>query len=162
MSERVCIRLNNNYEESYICNEEWFEYNRKRKTNSIKDGARYEVLRKGYITDMEDLIRHCLVYNYDIDIPEGYKVTTIYNIIFNSANFEPDARDYSSCNGDILYSSVDKQYIDKKFNYLCKTVNKKSVLNHENLFCWHTEDYATNQIIHSYSKRTSYIIEKIV
>jgi hypothetical protein len=157
MTEKVCIKLKN--ENEFICNEEWFEYN-KHKDNLIPT-ASYDVLVKGYILCMEDLIKYCLQYNYEIEIPEGYVATTIYNIVFTTGNFGPDDRASSSCVGDVIFSTTDEKYARKKFESMCKDVGKETRRKSNKHFCWHTEDYATNQVIHSYSIDKSYLVTKL-
>ena len=44
---------------------------------------------------------------------------------------------------------------------MCKQVHKNARLQGDSYFCWHTEDYAINQIIHSYKIDKSYIVEKL-
>lgn len=150
----VCLKLNN--DDGYICSEEWWKVNIK---NAVP-GVRYTVLSKGFITDMEDLIRYCLVYHEDFEIPENYQVTILYNIIFSTGNFDPNDREYSLCKSEILYTSKDKKFILDKFKSLCKRIGKENQLKGINCYCWLTEDYATNQIIHSYNIDESYLIEK--
>lgn len=159
--EDLCIKIKDKYEDKYLCSNEWFEYMFKHKKLNPKTS--YEVLAEGYIQDMQDLIRHALTYNYDIILPKGYKVTPIYNIIFTTANFDPKNRALSTCNGNIIYSNTNLKYINKKFKWLYENINKPYVvLKSDKMICWHTEDYAYNQIIHAYNIEESYIIEKEV
>ena len=163
MIEKVCLPVKCDYGERYVCNEAYINMVHKRINNYVKPGVSYEVINNKLVQCMEDLIKYCLTYNLEIDIPEHFKVTKIYNIIFTTGNFEPDGREYSSCQGNIVYSSTDKKYIEDKFKFMCKFTGKK---NHNNLykhyFCWHTEDFAHNQIIHSYNIDESYIVERVV
>lgn len=158
MNNKVCIQTR---DDIYICSEEW--YDEHKNDDEFKSGAKYEVLNKGYILDMADLINYCLTYNYDIDIPNEYKVTTIYTITFSTANFDPNNRTYSNVNTYGLFSSTDKKYIENKFKSICKTRKECNYegYNTKRHYCWHTEDYAYNQIIHSYDINETYIIDKI-
>lgn len=153
MVEEVCLKLKNDKTE-YICNEKWT------KDNKISSGS-YTVIRNDVVSNMKDLIIHCLTYCYDIDIPENYKVTKIYSIVFSTGNFEPEDRTCSTCSSSILFSSADKKYIENKFKILCKLVGKKSRMESDKYFCWHTEDFASNQIIHSYNIKESYLVEEV-
>ena len=111
-------------------------------------------------TTMEELINYALTMYYDVEIPNGYKVETIYHIIFSTANFEPNDRECSIVNSSIVCSSKDKDYIDSrmKFYSTCITGKFRKVTN--NWIYWHTEDFAHNQVIHSYNIDKSYIISK--
>lgn len=160
MIEKVCLTVNDSYNESYICNEAYFD--NIIKTKRGKSSVKYEILNNKLVSSMEDLIKYCLIYNVDIDIPEGYKVTKIYNIIFTTGNFDPDNREYSNCHSSIVYSSLDETYIKNKFKIMCNCVGKKNnVENYKHYFCWHTEDFADNQIIHAYNIDESFIVEKV-
>lgn len=153
MIDKVCLKLKDSTD-SYICNEAWFK-------GSDKLVGKYTVIKNIIISCMEDLIKYCMVYNYEIDISETYKLVTIYNIVFSTGNFEPEDRTCSSCSSSIIFSSTDLNYIQKKFKIMCKQVHKKARLQGDSYFCWHTEDYAVNQIIHSYKIDKSYIVEKL-
>ena len=160
MIEKVCLTVNDSYNESYICNEAYFD--NIIKTKCGKGSVKYEILNNKLVSSMEDLIKYCLIYNVDINIPDEYKVTKIYNIIFATGNFDPDGREYSNCHSSIVYSSLDKKYIENKFKIMCDCIGKKNnVENYKHYFCWHTEDFADNQIIHSYNIDESYIVERV-
>ena len=161
MIEKIYLPVNCDYEERYVCNESYMKY--LHSNNSvIKAGARYDVLSDKLVQCMEDLIRYCLVYNIDINIPEQYNITKIYNIVFSTGNFDPEKREISTCNSSIIYSSLDAKYIYKKFKFMCESVG---ITKHHSqckyYYCWHTEDFAHNQIIHSYSVDESYIVTRI-
>lgn len=160
MIEKICLSVNDSYDESYICNEAYFKDIVKHKSG--KSDIKYEVLNNKLISCMEDLIKYCLTYNIDINIPNGYKVIKIYNIIFSTGNFEPDNREYSTCQSSIVYSSLDKSYIEKKFKIMCDNIGRKNhISNYKHYYCWHTEDFAHNQIIHAYNIDESYIVTRI-
>lgn len=159
MIEAVCLKLKDYSDESYICNEKYI--NTARLKNNIKYAVRYEVIKDKIINCMEDLIKYCLIYNYDIDIPKNYKVDKIYNILFTTGNFDPDSRSTSNCHSSIVFSSLDEKYIYSKFKIMCKSINRKSLYESKRTYCWHTEDFADNQIIHSYDIDESYIVTKL-
>ena len=123
--------------------------------------GRYEILDNKYIFNMEDLINYCLTYGYDIEIPKEYNVTKIYNIVFTTGNFDPEDREMSNTRGSILYSHTDIEKVLDRFEQMCKDVNKEPVLKSKYYYCWQTEDYAVNQIVHSYKVCDSYIVEEI-
>jgi hypothetical protein len=162
MIEKLCLPVKCDYGERYVCNEAYMNHLRKTKYKDVPGGVRFEVLTNKLVQCMEDLIKYCLTYNIEIDVPEQYKVTKIYNIILTTGNFDPDNRECSNCHSSIIYSSLDEDYIHKKFEYMCKCVNRKNIRdNFKNYFCWHTEDFADNQIIHSYNIDESYIVERV-
>ena len=161
MVERICLAVNDSYADSYICNESY--YNALLNNKSVKSGCKYQVLSNKLISCMEDLISYCLTYNVDVTIPEEYKVTKTYNIIFSTGNFEPSDRECSTCRSSIVLSSTDKEYIEKKFGIMCKSTGKTpNIKSYGHYFCWHTEDFAHNQVIHSYNIDESYIVERVV
>lgn len=157
MSNRVCLKMKDE-DNKYICSEEWYNYNIKH--NKLQHNTSYTVLTKGFIDSMEDLIKYCLIYYYDVEIPKEYTIIDIYNIVFATGNFEPEDRTCSTCRSNIIFSSSDKEVVYKKFKKLCKQVGKNSKMESDKYFCWHTEDYASNQIIHSYNIEKSYLIYK--
>ena len=161
MVEKVCLQVNDCSENNYICNEVYFNALKNNMNRSIS--GRYQVLNNKLISCMEDLIQYCLTYGIDIDIPKDYKVTELYNIIFATGDFESSGREYSTCHSSIVCSSSNKKYIENKFKIMCKCINKQShTCLYKNYFCWHTEDFAHNQIIHSYNIDKSYIVERVV
>ena len=121
---------------------------------------------------LEELLEYALNMNEDVEIPEDYNVTKIYNIVFSTANFDPLNRECSTTDSHVIYSSKDKEFIDKMFErYINEHENllkqnskafhmRPNSRRNKNWYCWHTEDFAYNQVIHSYSKRESYIIER--
>ena len=153
MVEKVFLKLKD--KEGIICNEAWY--------NNIKnkEAGYYEIIKNRIVSSMEDLIQYCLTYYYDIDIPKDYKVTTIYSIVFCTGDFDPESRTCSKVNSSIIYSNPNEIYIRDKFKTLCKLAKTKSKLDSKNYFCWHTEDFASNQIIHSYNVVRSYLVEKM-
>ncbi len=153
----ICFKIKCDYEEQYICTEEWMEKNKK---NAIS-GARYEVLRKGFIGSIEEMINHCLTYYIDIDVPKEYKVTKIYNIILSTGNFEPDDRTYSTVTSSIIFSTSNEKLAKRRFKLFCKQRKNLNVTQQgKNHFCWYGEDFAHNQIVFSYDLRSSYLIKK--
>lgn len=164
MADKVCLRFKKD-KNRFICNEEWYLDNQDIIKQQMDNGELkvpcFEVLRKGHIDNMEDLIKYCLAYYYDVEIPKEYKVETLYSIVFCTADFDPDDRTTSTCRSSIIFSSTDKKQVESKFKKLQKDVGKGSRLQSKIYFCWHTEDYAYNQIIHSYNICQSYIITKI-
>ena len=113
------------------------------------------------VTTLKELINYGLTMNYNIEIPES-KITTVYHIIFSTGNFEPDDRSRSLVNSSIVFSSTDKNFIEKKMKDYAEQV--KGYKHHsisKNWVCWHTEDFAHNQIIHAYNVEKSYIIENV-
>lgn len=160
MCPKICLKLKDD-KDGYICTEEWYLHNTKKKPNNLPTGP-YQILIKGFITSMEHMIAYCLSNNIDIEIPKDYKVTKLYNILFTTADLTPGDRGYSSCRSCVLYTSTDEQFIQDNFEYLCKQINKKKINRMGKKYvCWDTEDYASNQIIHSYNIEVSYQVEKI-
>lgn len=123
--------------------------------------GKYEILDDKYVNDMEDLISYCLTYGYDIEIPRDYTVIKVYNIVFTTGNFDPSDRETSVTRGSVLYSHTDIEKVLNRFEQMCKDINKEPVLKSKYYYCWQTEDYATNQIVHSYKVCDSYIVEKV-
>lgn len=154
MIERACLRLIDEDELSYICNEKWFK-------TANKEAGRYEVISDNIVSSEIDLIKYCLEYHYKIDIPNKYNIVEIYSIVFTTSDFEPDDRNYSSCRANIIYSDEDYNKVKTKFIQMCKSVKKKSSREGKDYLCWHTEDYAHNQIIHSYVIDKSYIVKEV-
>lgn len=152
MVDKVCLKLKDGNTD-YICNEAWYK-------SSNKVAGSYDIIRNSIVSNMEDLIIYCLTYYYDIDIPEDYKVTTIYSIVFSTGNFEPEDRSCSTCRSNIVFSSTNQKYVEDKFKKLCKLVGKKCRIQSNKYFCWHTEDFASNQIIHSYNIEKNYLVER--
>lgn len=157
MKDKICLPLKDSGRMNYICNESYIEY---LKENKELDNKGYLVIKDSLVQTMEDLIQYCLVYNYSIDIPDDYKVIKLYNIVFCTGNFDPDMRECSNTTGSILYSSTDEQYIIDKFKTMCSYINKEPLMSSQRWFCWHTEDFAVNQIVHSYNIKESYFITK--
>lgn len=153
MKKELCVKLK---DDKCVCNETYINNNKK----NLTQGS-YEVLKDGFVNSTEELINYCLTFCYDVEIPEGYEVETIYNIIFTTGNFSPDGREYSTCHSSIIFSSADKDMCEKKFKYYCKSVNKKPIQEGKRHYCWHTEDFAYNQIIHSYEISESYVVKKV-
>ena len=156
--DKVCIKTNDDYTR-YVCNETWYK-DAKRNHKLAEDGARYNVFLDKYIQTMEDLITECLLSYEDITIPEGYKVTIIYNIILTSGNFEPDDRTCTNTRGSVMFSTTDEKWAYQKFNYLCST-HKNYLMKSDKYCCWHSDDFAHNQIVCSYNLCKSYVVEKI-
>ena len=156
MVEPVCIEKidKNSRQKVCICNQAYID--------SIKDYeyTKYETYDNTYISTMEDLISHCFTYNEDVIIPDGYKITKIYSIVCTTADFMPDARNTSNCRAYVIYSSTNKELVQEKFKTICESVKKETRRKNNRHFCWHTEDYADNQIIHSYDLTEGCIIEK--
>lgn len=110
---------------------------------------------------LEDLIQYALTYGYNFEIPKGYKYTTIYSINFSTGNFDPKYRNYSNLHSTVIYSYYNKKEAEQKFSELTKSIDRNRARKlSKTLWCWHTEDYAYNQIIHSYSLSKSYIVER--
>jgi len=156
--EKVCIKTNDSYTR-YVCNESWYkEANINNKLD--RDGATYNVFLDKYIQTMEDLITECLLSYEDIAVPEDYKVTTIYNIVLTSGNFEPDDRTCTNTRGSIMFSTTNEKLAQQKFNYYCST-HKKCLMKSDKYCCWHSDDFAHNQIVCAYNLTKSYIVEVI-
>lgn len=153
MKKELCVRLKDG---KYVCNETYINNNKK----NLSQGP-YEVLKDGFVNSIEELINYCLTFCYDMEIPEGYGVETIYNVVFTTGNFDPDGREYSNCHSSVIFSSVNKDVCEKKFKYYCKSVGRKAILENKRHYCWHTEDFAYNQVIHSYELCESYIVRKL-
>ena len=121
---------------------------------------------------MEELLGYALNMNENVEIPKGYKATKIYSIVFSTGNFDPKDKSISTVDSSIFYSSKDKTFIEKMFDKYVEgkeeSFTKASTYfhtrhnsrKHKYWYCWHTEDFAYNQVIHSYSIRESYLIEK--
>lgn len=158
--EKLCLPVKCNYETRFVCNESYIKYLENTKS-LIETGVRYEVIKDTLAQCMEDLIKYCLTYNIEIDIPEGYTVEKIYNIVFATGDFNPDRREASTVTSSIIYSSNNKDYIYKRFKVMCDIVGKENnIRSMKDYYCWHTEDFAYNQIIHSYSIEESYIVKR--
>ena len=161
MIEKLCLPVKCDYEKRYVCNEAYMNHLQKTKYKDMSGGVRFEVLTNKLVQCMEDLIKYCLIYNIEIDIPKNYKVDKIYNILFTTGNFDSDSRSTSNCHSSIVFSSLDEKYIYSKFKIMCKSINRKSLYESKRTYCWHTEDFADNQIIHSYDIDESYIVTKL-
>ena len=159
MVDAVCLPIIDDYMESYICNDKYMKNNTLKSNN--KSSIRYEVVSNKIVSCMEDLISYCLTYHYDINIPENYKVDKLYNIMLTTGNFDPDSRSSSNCHSSIVLSSFNADYINKKFNIMCKLIGKPNLYKSKNTYCWQTEDFADNQIVHSYNLDESYVVTKI-
>ena len=157
MIEKVCLPIKNYSRCAYVCNETYFNYIY---DNKLYTGEGYQVINDDMVCNMEELITYCLTYSIEIDIPDGYTVTKLYSIVFGQGNFDPDDRITSTCESHIVCSSTDEKYIKNKFKQMCKHIRKKSSRKHRKWFCWHTEDFAYNQIIHSYNLCESYLVRK--
>ena len=161
MVERVCLPIKRESEEereAYICNEAWWKYNFKKQ--KISNATKYDVYKNDFVSNMEDLIKVSLTYHNDVEIPENYEIIEMYNIIFTSGNFDPAGRNYCSLVSDILYTHTDKDKVFEKFNKYCKSVKRKPIMEGQRYFCWSTEDFADNYIIHSYKIEESYLVRK--
>lgn len=154
MSDSIYLELKDG---SVLCDE---STSRKLVEQNTYTGVCHHTLKDGLILSLRDLIGYALSMNYEFEMPEGYKYKKIYNITFNCANLEPESRRCSTCNSSILYSSEDYDFIINKFNYLCNSVEKPTDRKNKRWFCWHTEEYSQNQIIHSYNISESYIVYK--
>lgn len=111
---------------------------------------------------MKDLIEYALTYKFDFEIPKGYKYKKIYIITCSTANFEPNNRKYSTVSSCNIFMSENKKEAENKFKEMIKKIkNKNTRTLGKYCFCWHTEDYAINQVIHSYNLTEGYVIENI-
>lgn len=154
----ICFRINHDWENAYVCTEEWIKNNK----DKIVNGSKYDILKKGFINSVEEMINYCLTYYIDINIPEGYKVTKIYNIVLSTGNFEPSDRTYSTCTSSIIFSTTDEKAAERRFKYICKDRKGLNVTQEgKRHFCWYGEDYASNQIVFSYDLNISYLVERI-
>ena len=157
MSNPVCLQLKD-YENKYICNQSYEPIIRKQKHEEM---ISYEVINDNVVSNMRDLIQYCLTYNIEIDIPKEYKVITLYNILFCTGNFEPNDREHSFCRSSLVFTSSSKNQTKKKYEKMCKLLKRNPIYKDKFTFCWQTEDFAINQIVHCYSLSESYLIEEI-
>lgn len=103
-------------------------------------------------------------FDYNVVIPKEYEVETVYSIVFSTASFEPEDRKYSIVSSSIVCTSRDKEYIEDRMQYYIKYIPQpigRYRKISDNWVCWHTEDFAHNQVIHSYNICTSYIVNKV-
>lgn len=157
MINPVCLKLKD-YEDRYICNEKYI--NVIRKDINTHTGS-YEVIINNVIQNMKDLIHYGLTYNYDIEIPDNYKVTKYYHIVFSTSNFEPKNREHTFVKSSITFTTTTKSQVKKMFDRMCKTIGRKPIYQDRFTFCWQTDDFAVNQIVNSYSITESYLVEEI-
>ena len=156
MSNPVCLQMKD-YKDKYICNQSYEPILKKQKHTKM---ISYEIVNDNIVSNMKDLIKYCLTYNIEIDIPEGYVVTTLYNILFCTGNFEPKDRAHSFCRSSLIYTCNTKSQAKKTFERMCKSLGRKPIYKDKSTFCWQTEDFAVNQIVHCYSLSESYLIEE--
>lgn len=144
MSEN-CLKLKDN---EYLCTKNF---------KPKKEGRYIPILTA---ETLEDLINYALTYKYDFEMPKGYKRKTVYSIVCTTGNFMPETREQSNCNGCIIYSSFNRKNTENEFKKITRLLKSNHKYIYKNHFCWHTEDYAINQIVHSYDLVESYIILK--
>ena len=154
MSEAFCLKLlsDRDYDE-YVCNKTYEESN-------TLTGCFY-VINDLLVPTYEDFIKYCLVHEYKIEIPEGYELITLYNIVCTTADFDPETRRRSTCRASVVYTDRDYNKVKSIFDEMCNIVNKPTTRYNKNYYCWHTEDFASNQIIHAYNVEKSYIVRKL-
>lgn len=150
---------------SYICNECWYKkhkneykYNRYNQSNTVNS---FTVMNDMIIRNMEDLIKYCLAYHYKIEIPKQYEVQQLYNIIFTVGDFDPEDRQSTVCRSYVVYTDTDYNKVKSRFNTMCRLSQKTPTLKSEKCFTWQTQDFAYNQIVHSYTISKSYKVTKI-
>ena len=156
MSNPVCLQMKD-YKNKYICNQSYEPILKKQKHTEM---ISYEIVADNIVSNMKDLIKYCLTYNIEVDIPKEYEVITLYNILFCTGNFEPEDREHSFCRSSVVYTCETKSQAKKTFERMCKSLGRKPMYKNKNTFCWQTEDFAVNQIVHCYSLSESYLIEE--
>lgn len=157
----ICFKINHDWENAYICTEEYWTKMTKNK-GKRENGGKYDILKKGLINSVEEMINYCLTYCIDINIPEGYKTTKIYNIVLSTGNFEPDDRTYSTSTSSIIFSTTDEKVAERRFKYICKERKGLNVTQEgKRHFCWYGEDFAHNQVVFSYDLNISYLVERV-
>lgn len=150
--EEACLEYKD--KDGYVCNEAYME------KNEPKSGKRYSIYKNEIVRNMQELIEYCLHWNENVIIPKEYKITKLYSIIFTTADLEPDDRRYSRSWSNIILTTTDKTHAQSIYDSYCNIQNRgKEIM--KNVYCWHTEDFANNQIIHSYSLKESYLVERI-
>lgn len=144
MSE-CCLKLKDN---EYLCTKKF----------KPKEEGRYISILTA--ETLEDLINYALTYKYDFELPKGYSYKILYSIVCTTGNFMPEIKEQSNCNGCIIYSTFNKKNAENEFKKITKLIKNNHRTLNKNHFCWHTEDYAINQIIHSYDLVESFVILK--
>lgn len=151
--EEACLECKD--KDGFICNEAYAN-----NKNNIKSGVNYSVYKDNIVRNMQELIEYCLHWGEDVIIPKEYKVTKLYSIVFTTSDFEPEDRRYSRSWSNVILTTTDKNHAQSVYDSYCHMQNRgKEIM--KNVYCWHTEDFARNQIIHSYSLKESYLVEKV-
>lgn len=145
-----CLKYKNE-PKKFLCTEKYLK-----NSSSLIPEGKYESIK---CDSMEELINYALVMGEDIEIPEKYKITKIYNLLYVIGDFNPKDRNFSKVHSVVMNTSTNEESINKIFRRNIKNINKPLIVETDKMCCWQSEDYSYNQIVHAYCKEVSYLIE---